>query len=80
VAIESARLLTPRRAARASSVDAVATTALLATQTGATTHVIVPREPGVAAYARAAASRAGLEVEIDLMPATMCVRFECRTP
>jgi hypothetical protein len=49
--------------------------AALSRTTGAVVHVVRARQPGTVEYARAVAERADVEVCIDLMPATLRVRF-----
>jgi hypothetical protein len=60
------------------SEDSLATLeamAALAADSGNPINVVVPRAPGVVEHARRVAARAGVDACIDLMAATMRVRF-----
>ena len=53
-------------------VDAMAQ---LARRTGLVVHVIVPRKSGVVTHAREVAAHDGLQVEAELRPNTVSLRF-----
>jgi hypothetical protein len=57
------------------SLDTLDAMAGMARQTGSVVHVVVEREPGVVEHARAAASAAGLDISVDLMPHSIRIRF-----
>jgi hypothetical protein len=63
-----------RRPAQASlaTLDAMAD---LARRSGSVVHVIVKREPNVVEHARELARRMGIDVQVDLMPYSVRVRF-----
>ncbi|MEA2639401.1 MAG: hypothetical protein QOF51_795 [Chloroflexota bacterium] len=75
--IASPSVLT-RHAPRASSLEALDTMAALASRSDTAVHVVVPREAGIVAHARAVADTAGLVLSVDLMAATIRVRFARR--
>jgi hypothetical protein len=58
-----------------SSLAALEAMALLASETGMTVHVVLPRAPGAVGRARDAARRAHVDVVADLMASTVRVRF-----
>jgi hypothetical protein len=60
----------------ASTLATLEAMARLASQTESVIHVVVPREPGVVDHARRVASRAGVEICVDLLPRTARVRFD----
>jgi hypothetical protein len=49
--------------------------AALSRQTGSVVHVVLAREPGTVEHARVVAEAAGVDVSIDLMAATIRVRY-----
>ena len=69
---------TETRAAHPSSstVATLEAMAQMAGQTASVIHVVVPREPGVVDNARRLASRAGVELCVDLLPRTVRLRFD----
>jgi hypothetical protein len=67
-----------RAASRQAAPESLATLdamAVLSRQTGSVVHVVLAREPGTVEHARAVAEAAGVDVTIDLMAATIRVRF-----
>jgi hypothetical protein len=57
------------------TLDAMAS---LASHTGTVVHVVVARGPGIVERAHALAQLAGIEVNIDLMPRSVHIRFDGR--
>ena len=60
---------------RATDPDVLDAMALLASHSGLVVHVIAPRGPGLLQRAHEVADRAGLDVQADLLPRTLRVRF-----
>jgi hypothetical protein len=52
--------------------------ARLARRSRSVVHVVVPRVPQAAAYARQAASSAGVRVSVDLLAGSVRARFDGR--
>jgi hypothetical protein len=63
----------------ANAVDEIDVMAGLAQAHELVVHVVVPRQPGVVAYAREAAAQRAVAVSIDLMSETIHVRLDGRS-
>ncbi len=59
-----------------SSLATLEAMARLAAQSATVVHVVVAREPGIVDRARGLANALGVDVQVDLMPRTVRLRFD----